>query len=51
MSPTGTTGSNMRLELEAIATDPDEDNFLEGPFEELYKLIPKVEQLVCQFSE
>ena len=51
MSPRGWISYNMRLELEAIATDPDEEHLLEGTFEELHKLLPMIEHLACLFSE
>ena len=42
MSPNGEYSSAMRLELETIAADPDEENFLEAPFQDLYTLLPQI---------
>ena len=51
MSPNGEYSSAMRLELETIATDPDEEHFLEAPFQDLYTLLPQMEDMICKFSE
>ena len=51
MSPVGVIPDDMRIEVEAIATDPHSEHILEAPFSELYTLIPWIEDFICKFSE
>ena len=51
MSPTGVIKEGMRNELLAIATDPDEDHYLEASFDTLSTQIAQVIGFICGFSE
>ena len=51
MSKTGTIKNGMRLELEAIASDPYEEHMISKSFNELYLVVDNIHNFICDNSK